>query len=137
MPRLVVPILVPPEAPLSRKASSSRCTERIRVALSAMRMGLAGNLDALFAQPLDFGHQSMRVEHHAVADERRACFLRTTPGGQERQLVDSLADDEGMGRHYGHPWKRTTNVGLAREPVHDLALPLIAPLGAHDDDIGH
>ena len=48
--------------------------------------GLAGNLDALFAQPLDFGHQSMRVEHHAVADDAELVLLRTTPEGRSDSL---------------------------------------------------
>jgi len=29
------------------------------------------------------------------------------------------------------------DVGLLRQPVDDLALPLVAPLGADDDNIGH
>ena len=29
------------------------------------------------------------------------------------------------------------DVGALREPIDDLALPLVAPLGAHDDDVGH
>src|SRR4030088_3498816 len=29
------------------------------------------------------------------------------------------------------------DVGLLRQPVDDLALPFVAPLGADDDDIGH
>src|ERR1700731_4635693 len=29
------------------------------------------------------------------------------------------------------------DVGLFRQPVDDLALPFVAPLGADDDDIGH
>jgi hypothetical protein len=29
------------------------------------------------------------------------------------------------------------DVGLFRQPVDDLALPLVAPLGADDDNIGH
>src|ERR1700680_2142703 len=29
------------------------------------------------------------------------------------------------------------NVGLLRQPVDDLALPFVAPLGADDDNIGH
>src|SRR5204862_2234716 len=29
------------------------------------------------------------------------------------------------------------DVGLLRQPVNDLALPFVAPLGADDDNIGH
>src|ERR1700704_5632159 len=29
------------------------------------------------------------------------------------------------------------DIGLLRQPVDDLALPLVAPLGADDDNIGH
>jgi hypothetical protein len=29
------------------------------------------------------------------------------------------------------------DVSLLRQPVDDLALPLVAPLGADDDNIGH
>ena len=33
--------------------------------------------------------------------------------------------------------KARDDIGALRQPVHDLALPLVAPLGADDDDIGH
>ena len=29
------------------------------------------------------------------------------------------------------------DIGLLRQPVDDLALPFVAPLGADDDNIGH
>jgi hypothetical protein len=35
------------------------------------------------------------------------------------------------------PWKRTTTSAWLRQPVDDLALALVAPLGADDDNIGH
>ena len=35
------------------------------------------------------------------------------------------------------PWKRTTTSARSRQPVDDLALALVAPLGADDRDVAH
>ena len=134
MPRWVVPIAV---AALedSRSASSSRCSGRISVTFSATR-----RLSGLMATPWplqfrDLVEKGLRIEHHAVADHGE--FRRPQHAGrQQRQFVGLAVDDERMAGIVA-ALEAHDDVGLLRQPVDDLALPLVAPLGADDDNIGH
>ena len=134
MPRFVVPIFVP-APPLSRSASSSRWTERISVALSAMRRFVAVDRDALPAQALDLGDERVRIEHDAVADDRELARAHDARR-QERELVGLGADDEGVAGVVA-ALEAHDDVGLVGQPVDDLALALVAPLGANDHDVRH
>ena len=84
---------------------------------------------------VDFVEKSLRIEHHAVADHGE--LLRAQhAGGQQRELVGLTVDDEGVAGIVA-ALEAHDDVGLLRQPVDDLALPLVAPLGADDDNIGH
>jgi hypothetical protein len=84
----------------------------------------------------NFGKQVMDVEHHAIADVALDAVADDARRHQI-ELVDLLADDQRMtgivaALKAHHP------LGMIGQPVDDLALPLVAPLGAHHDDIlGH
>ena len=91
--------------------------------------------DALALQLFDFVEQGLRIEHHAVADHGQLRGPQHA-GGQQRQLVGLAVDDERMAGIVT-ALEAHDDVGLLRQPVDDLALPLVAPLGADDDNIGH
>ena len=91
--------------------------------------------DALAPEFRDLIEERLRIDHHAVADHREL-------GGpqharrQQRQLVGFAVDDERVAGIVA-ALEAHDDVGLLRQPVDDLALPLVAPLGADDDNIGH
>ena len=83
---------------------------------------------------LDFGLERPRVEHHAIADDRRGAADDSR--GQQRQFVGVVADHQGVAGIVA-ALEADDHVGPAREPVDDLALAFVAPLGADDGYIGH
>ena len=90
------------------------------------------------ALALQFGHlveEGLRIEHHAIADHRELRGPQHA-GRQQRQLVGLAIDDERMAGIVT-ALEAHDDIGLLRQPVDDLALPLVAPLGADDDNIGH
>ena len=94
---------------------------------------VGGDRNALPLEPLDFGFERPRIEHHAVADHRQRAG--DDPRGQQAELVGGVADHQrvpgvvsALEAHH--------HVGTAGEPVDDLALALIAPLGADHGDVG-
>ncbi len=91
--------------------------------------------DALRRELCDLIEERLRIEHDAVADHRE---LRGPQHArrQQRQLVGFAVDDERVAGIVA-ALKAHDDVGLLRQPVDDLALPLVAPLGADDDNIGH
>ena len=56
---------------------------------------------------------------------------RTTPEGQQRQLVGGAVDDQGVAGIVA-ALKAHDDIGALRQPVDDLALAFVAPLGADD-----
>ena len=92
------------------------------------------DLDALRAQPGDLFAERPRIEHDAVADHRtRAAH---DPARQKAELVDLIADHERMPGIMA-ALEADHHIGAAREPIDDLALALIAPLGADHGDVGN
>ncbi len=91
--------------------------------------------DALALQFCDFIEERLRIEHHAVADDRELRGPQHARG-QQRQLVGFAVDDQGMAGIVA-ALETYDDVGLFRQPVDDLALPLVAPLRADDDNISH
>ena len=91
--------------------------------------------DALPLQFRDFVEESLGVEHDAVADHRKLRGAQHA-GRQQRQLVGLAIDDERMAGIVA-ALEAHDDVGLLRQPVDDLALPFVTPLGADDDNIGH
>src|SRR6185437_4184199 len=83
----------------------------------------------------DLVEEGLRIEHHTVADHGK--LGRTQHARrQQRELVGFAVDDEGM-TGIVPALESHDDVGLLRQPIDDLALSFVAPLGADDDNIGH
>ena len=89
--------------------------------------------DALPRQRLDLRLQRPGVEHDAVADHRERAAHDAR--GQQRQLVDALADDERMAGIVP-ALEAHDDIGALGEPVDDLAFAFIAPLGTNHCYVG-
>ena len=81
---------------------------------------------------LDLGLQRPGVEHHAIADHRRRAA--DDAARQQRQFVGLVADDKRVAGIVA-ALEADDHVGAARQPVDDLALAFVAPLGADDGHI--
>ena len=93
------------------------------------------DVDALGFKFGDLVDQRARIEHDAVADDRQ--LARTHHAGrQQRQLVGGAVDDEGVAGIVT-ALEADDDVGLLGQPIDDLALAFVAPLGADHDNIGH
>ncbi len=134
MPRFVVPILVP-ELADSRSASSSRCSGQDQRHVVSDAKIVPRDRDALALQLLDLGGQRIRVEHDAVADNGQLARPHDARR-QKGQLVDILADDQRMAGIVA-ALEADDRVGLLGQPVDQLALALVAPLGANHDYVRH
>ena len=108
--------------------------ENQRDVLGDAQIGRADG-DALALQLRHLLEESLRIEHHAVTDHRKLRGPQHA-GGQQRQLVGLAVDDEGVAGIMA-ALEAHDDVGLLRQPVDDLALPFVAPLGADDDNISH
>ena len=89
--------------------------------------------DALALEPGDLVAERPGIEHDAVADDRQRAAH--DPRRQQAELVGLVANHE---RVAGVVPALEANHGIraAGQPVDDLALALIAPLGADHGDIG-
>ena len=121
-------------APPRARGPARRCSGRISAALSAMRSVLRRDPQPLRRDPVDLGQQRLGVDHHAVADDAELAAHQAR--GQQRQLVGLVADHQRMAGVVA-ALEAHHDVGAAGEPVHHLALALVAPLGADHGDIGH
>ena len=93
------------------------------------------DVDALLFQLGDFFDERVRVEHDAVADDRQ--LSRTHHARrQERELVGGAVDHQRVAGIVA-ALEADHDVGLLRQPINNLALALVAPLGADHDNIGH
>ena len=130
MPRRVVPIFCP-EFP----ASSAIAVER-----QDQRRGLGDveqfgrDLDALLGDAGDLVAEVPGVEHHAVADdaERPADDARR----EQSELVGLAVDDQRVAGIVP-ALEAHDDVGALRQPVDDLALAFVTPLGADHGYVGH
>src|SRR5690606_25841377 len=82
-----------------------------------------------------FGHERMRIEDDAVADDRKLA-LAYDARRQQRQFVDRPVHDQRMAGVMA-ALEAHDDIGAFRQPVDDLALALVAPLRADDHHIGH
>src|SRR3546814_16239260 len=78
-------------------------------------------------QLLDLGLERPGIEHHPVADHRRRAAHDAR--GQQRQFVGGIADDERVSGVVP-ALQPDDDIGAFGKPIDDLALALIAPLGA-------
>ena len=92
-------------------------------------------VDAPAPQTLELADQNAGVDHDAVAD--RACLARVEDPRRDQVELElvALADDRVAG--VVAALKADHDVGLLGNQVDDLALALIAPLGADYDDSWH
>ena len=91
--------------------------------------------DVLLLQRGDLIEQGLRIEHHAVADDRQF------PGphharGQQRKLIGDAVDDQRVAGIVA-ALEADDDIGLLGQPIDDLAFALVAPLGADHDNICH
>ena len=93
------------------------------------------DIDALRLDALDLVDEMPGIDDDAVADHRELAAADHA-GGQQRQLVRHSVDDQRVPGIVA-ALKTDHDVGLLGEPVDDLALALVAPLGAYNDDVGH
>ena len=93
------------------------------------------NIHALAAQLVDLGDQMPRIHHHTIANDRQLAAAHDATG-QQAQLVNLAINDQRMARIVT-ALKARDDIGALAEPVYDLSLPLVPPLGSDDDDIGH
>ena len=117
----------------------------MRIELAMQRQdqrAIFGDLQRLrrhaYALLLDLGNfveEMVRIEHHAIADDRKLARPHDARG-QQRQFVDLAVDDQRVPGIVA-ALEAHDDIGLDRQPVDDLAFSFIAPLGADDDNIGH
>ena len=124
-----------PRGRVSRARSSSPCSGRIRAAFSAMRRVSVPIATPWRAQALDLLEQRPGIDHDAVADQRELA-LADHARRQQRQLVGGAVDDQRVAGIVA-ALEADHDVGALAEPVDDLALALVAPLGADDGDVAH
>ena len=93
------------------------------------------NLDAELGQADDLAHEAHRVYDHSVADHTHLA-LAEDAGRDEVQDVLGLANIDGVTGVVA-ALRADDDVRLLRQNVDDLALALIAPLGAYENSVGH
>src|SRR4051794_41918203 len=86
-------------------------------------------------QPLDLAGENSRVDDDAVADRADLARVEDPRGDQVELEGLTVADDRVAG--VVSALKADHDIGLLREQVGDLALALVAPLGADYDDSRH
>ena len=126
-------------------ARPPRASSRSTVELAVQRQDQRGVLGeqqvlrrdrhALLAQRLDLRQQRPGIDHHAVADDRQLARPHHARG-QQAQLVGRVADDQRVAGIVA-ALEAHHDVGALGQPVDDLALALVAPLGADHRHIRH
>jgi hypothetical protein len=94
-----------------------------------------GDRDALGLEPVDLLQQGPGVDDDAVADDRQLAWPDDARG-QQAELEGAVADDQGVPGIVA-ALEAHDDVGPLAEPVDDLALALVPPLGADHRDISH
>ena len=88
-----------------------------------------GGIDARLFQAVDLLHQADGIDHDTVADHAGGAFSKNAGGDEVQDALRRANDDRvaGVGAALG----ADDDVRLLSQEVDDLALALIAPLGAH------
>ena len=132
MPRRVVPICSLPSF-VSPAWSRQHVVRHDQVRVGADPQ--AREVDALGAQLVQLARQHLRVDHDAVADRAQLARIQD-PGRDQVELPLHAVADDGVAGVVA-ALEADHHVRLLGEQVDDLALALVAPLGAHDHDAGH
>ena len=93
------------------------------------------HLHALAAYFFDLIHQVIGIEDDTVADDRK--LARPNDSGRKQCELEHLSVDDQSVPSIVATLEAYDHVRSNRQPVDDLALPFVAPLGADNDDIGH
>ena len=96
---------------------------------------VAGDRDPLLLDLADLLGERPRIDDHAVADHRELALAHDARR-QQRQFVGDTVDHEGVAGIMP-ALEAHHDVGALGQPIDDLALAFVAPLGADDHDIGH
>ena len=133
MPRSVVPILRAPRWS-SESASRPRWCGRIRCARSEITRFSPTSIPAARSSPSSRSIAT-GIDHDTVADHAQDARVQDARGDQVQHELAS-GHDHGVTRVVpavvaGH------DLHACGEKIDDLPLPLVAPLGADDHDIGH
>ena len=92
------------------------------------------HFDSLAAQLLDLLDEMIGIEDDAIADDRQ--FPRPNNAGRKQRKFVSLAVDHERMAGVMAALETHHDVGADRQPIDDLALSFVAPLGADNDNIG-
>jgi hypothetical protein len=95
---------------------------------------VAADGDAEFLDLGDLVGERPGIDHDAVADDRELALAHHA-GGKQREFIGGAVDHQRMAGIVA-ALKAHHDIGALRQPVDDLALALIAPLGADDHDVG-
>src|SRR5271156_4518879 len=93
------------------------------------------DFDSLAAQLLDLLDEMIGIEDDPVTDDGQLPGPNNA-GRKQREFVSLAVDDECMAGVMA-ALEPHDNVGADRQPIDDLALSFVAPLGADNDNIGH
>ena len=93
-----------------------------------------GHFHSLGPQLLDLLDKMIGIEDHPVADDREFSGPND-PGRKQRQLINLAVDHERVAGVMA-ALEPHHDVGADRQPIDDLALSFVAPLGADNDNIG-
>ncbi len=91
------------------------------------------HLDADRLQALDLGQQVRRIDHHAVADVALHAVAHDARGDELQRRLHALDDQRVAGVVAALEAHHVA--GVVGQPVDHLALALVAPLRADDDDV--
>ena len=91
--------------------------------------------DALSRELFDLAGQRIGIKHHAIANDGELAGADDA-GRQKRELVGHAINHKGVASIVA-ALKAHHHIGLLGQPVHQLALALIAPLGTDHNNIGH
>src|SRR5690606_25152439 len=86
-------------------------------------------------QPANLGEKRMRVDDDAVSDHRQLTRTHDTRGQQGQFVADSV-DDQSMPGIVA-ALETNDDIGALGKPVDNLALALVAPLGADHHYVRH
>jgi adenylosuccinate synthase len=113
------------------RAVVEKGAEHARSRLARNKSDAEIDVDTGLHQPVDLVEQSVRIEHHAVAD--RAAHAGVQDAARDLvQHEGAIAEVHGVAR-VGAALIPHDPVGTLGEHVHELPLPLVPPLRADDD----
>ena len=92
-------------------------------------------MHALHRETIDLVGKRPWIDNNAVADNRK--LSRPDHSGRQKAELERLAVDDERVAGVVAALETHHNIGARRQPVDDLALALVAPLGADHGDIRH